>query len=175
MSRAGRKRLHQLKRKGIAIVSTAETVPTPNQVARRMPHRRLAAADFADHEGFETPLGTLWVLGAIPPHLYAAGIRYGRAIREYRGAIEAPRAAGSIAGVGQPSRARSDRDPKLLKEAEMEIWPIVMALRSAGKRAEGVTQSVIVEEAGIPPGGFRALLEGLGALAEHFKQQQRAP
>lgn len=176
MSRAGRKRLHQLKRKGIAIMSTtAETVPTPNQVARRMPHRRLAAADFAHDERFETPLGTLWVLGAIPRHLYVAGIRYGRAVRAYRGDIGAPRPAESIAGIGQPGRSRHDRESKGITEVNAAIAPMMKALRTAGKRSHDITHRVIVEEAGIPPGGFRALLEGLGALAEHFKQQQSAP
>lgn len=165
MSRAGRRRNHQLKRKGIAIVSQVETIPTPNQVARRMPHRRLAAAEHAHDEKFETPLGTLYVLGCISRGLYVAGLQYARAVRIYRANVSAPR------GVDKPGRGKGEFEPASISAAVADINPIVKALKSAGKRAADVTHRVIVEEAGIPPGGFCALLEGLGALAAHFKQR----
>lgn len=187
MSRAGRKRLHQLKRKGIAIVSTAETVPTPNQVARRMPHRRLVTADHAHDERMETPLGAQYVVGAIPRHLYVAGLRFRAIVGRYRAVTEAPRLAPSLAGRGVKSDGHDEapptdrladepKDPKQEYDDRMADYVGAMkALRTLKGAAANITHRVIVEEAGIPPGGFRALLEGLGALAEHFKQQQRAP
>lgn len=171
MSRAGRRRNHQLKRKGIAIVSTVETIPTPNQVARRMPHRRLVDATHAHDERAETPLGVMYVVGAIPRRLYVAGIRFARAYRSYCAAISAPRIAESIAGVGQPGRSRGDEITReQFERAQAEYFGAEDALKEAGRNTAAVTRHVIVDDAGIPPGGYRALLEGLGALAAHFKK-----
>lgn len=176
MSRAGRKRKHQLRRKGIAIMDTSpERQLSPNDAARRMPHRRLVAADHAHDDRMESPLGAQYVIGAISRELYVAGLQYGMVARRYLAAITAPRQAESIAGVNEPKHRSGGTDTyEGFVQARNDYLAADDALvDGAGKRTAALTRRVIVEEAGIPPGGFRALCDGLRALAGHFENMRR--
>ncbi len=169
----------------------AERLPSPNEVARGMPHRRLVAGDNAHDERAETPFGAMYVVGAIDRRHYVAGIRYRRLVNAYRAAIASPRAAESIAGVHQVKRRyrdsafctelceaclREGTACEIFEKIKLGYFAADQSLRDeAGHKAASVTRRVIIEEDGIPPGGYRPLLEGLKALAGHFRSLTSRP
>lgn len=175
MSRAGRKRDKAKRKDAVPIATTtAERVPTPNQVARTQPHRMRLYEDVAHDARAMTSLGQLNLIGAIPNDLYAAGQRLARVVRHWREVVDAPRMPPSIAGVGQPAGVTGS-DIEDAKERRDAYNDAMGGLATASKAAKAITLWVVVEGGRVPANGFRPLMDGLRALKQSMESRKCQP
>lgn len=164
MSRAGRKRNKARLKAAMPVAPvTGERAPTPNDVARRQPHRMRLYEDVCHDARAMTAFGQLNIIGAIPRELYAAGVRLAKVVRRWREVVDAPRLAPSIAGIGQAG-GRAGRDIEDAAARKGDYDQAMGALANAHRGAKSITLLVAVEGFGVPPNGFSDLIAGLTAL-----------
>lgn len=166
MSRAGRKRKHQKQHSGVPIVTEpTERNRSPNEVARSQPHRMRLYEDVCHDARAATSFGQLNIIGAIPGDLYAAGTRLAGIVRRWREVIDAPRMAGSIAGIGLPG-ARTPAEIEDAAQRKVDHEKAMGVLAMVSRSAKATTLWVVVEGGRVPAGGFRGLMDGLRALRD---------
>ncbi len=164
MSRAGRKRAIAQRKNGIRIVTgPAETVRSPNEVARSQPHRMRLYEDVCHDARAATSLGQLNLIGAIPDDLYAVAQRFAGVVRRWREIMDCPPPR-SIAGIGlagAPTRAEIDD----AAQRKVDYENAMGVLAKASRQARATTLWVVVEGGRVPAKGFAGLMDGLRALA----------
>lgn len=188
MSRAGRKRKHDAKRKPCGRLAQVETrgelrpeevIRLRRSAARQQPHRLIVGDDAVHFPECETPIGCLFVIGAIPPGEFAAAQRLAAIVRRYREVLDCPRIAPSIAGYMQPGGG----SPSPIDDATERRTAFAAARKAIALAGEPYTSGssyaqrsnwdLLVDMAAdakpCPARQFKILMIGLRALRAHFR------
>lgn len=170
MARRGRKRkVGQRKPCGRLKPEKQEKGESAQVIALRQPHRRDAPPEMSDDQRAETPLGRLYLIGAVSSGQYAAARRYARIAALYHRDILAPRhSPPSIAGAFEPRWGRVlDEDDAHTRKADYDS--ALEALEQAGRAAAYAVNRMSVYGEPCTHRGFAGLIRGLNALERHFE------
>jgi hypothetical protein len=142
---------------------------TPQERAAQMPHRALVASDAAHDPACETPLGCLYVIGAITEREYRAAEELAGIVRRYSAAMSSVRAPGSISGIMEPRERTSAEIIPSDAASRIKIHDDVRRFleHEMGLRGWNLMASV-VSGLPLPARSFSAIQRGLVLLANYL-------
>ena len=166
MGRSGRHRKQGYRKPSGDIIRSGEK-ESPKVIALRQPHRRLVEPDAILSQDAATPLGVLFIIGAVSTDEYRSAERFARIVARYRMAIESPRCSiASISGAFEPKRGMPYFEDH--EERRDEYDDAFEALSEAGNQSARIVALMAVQGEPCPQNGYHALIRGLRRLSEHF-------
>lgn len=172
--RAGRKRKAGARHPSGELKRVA--APDDRIKTSRQPHRRKVPAECRLDQRAESPLGRLYLNGAIDAEALTAGERYVAVVGAYRAVIESPRAtAGSGRGFvcavewfGESKACDEDPEACACRQRRERYQRAYEALSATGRRAVLAVNRLAVHREELAREDLVYLTLGLAALARHF-------